>query len=97
MTQEQIEKEAEDYSYKNWSGGGFGYASREGFVSGANWRINSVWHTISEKPDFSNLPILLEHNKGQHHFMDDTPSSWHYVEKYYSRWAYVKDLIPEKK
>jgi hypothetical protein len=66
----------------------------QGFKDGANWRINSVWHEMCEKPDFSKLPILLQHKNGKIHFIDDIPSSWIYLQKYYTRWAYVKDLIP---
>lgn len=68
----------------------------DGFVEGAEWRINSVWHKISEKPNFSNLPILLQHKNEEIHFIDAIPASWLYFQKYYTGWAYIKDLIPDK-
>ncbi len=100
MTQEQIEKAARESSTRA------GYnikiaadvAGRTvyecAFEAGAQWRINSVWHDMEEKPNFRGLPILLEHKKGQIHFLDETPSNWNYVIKYYIRWAYVVDLLP---
>lgn len=96
MTQKQIEKEANDYAYKNWAGGGFECASINSFIAGAEWRIDSVWHDVSEKPNFLKLPILLE-NKKNIHFIDYTPASWIYIyiQKYYIKWAYTKDLLPK--
>lgn len=41
----------------------------QGFKDGANWRINSVWHEMCEKPDFSKLPILLQHKNGKIHLL----------------------------
>lgn len=48
------------------------------FMKGAEWRINSIWHNVSEKPNFSNMPFLLEHKNMQVHFIDATPASWLY-------------------
>lgn len=67
------------------------------FIAGANWRINSVWHNVSKKPSFSNLPILLQHKNGQIHFIDAVPASWIYIQKYYTRWTYINDLMPNMK
>lgn len=105
MTREEIEKAA-FYSidapcvrdcdkcndkYKNdcmWS------IYRGGFVDGADWRIRAVWHDMTVMPDMNKLPILLEHNTGPIHFVDDRFSVWNYLKKHYKRWAYVKDLMP---
>lgn len=61
---------------------------------GAEWRINSVWHDVKEKPNFKMLPILLKHKSGTIHFIDSTPADWRYLIKYYVRWAYIEDLLP---
>lgn len=98
MNKQDIEKQAGDYS-----GSSLGFtdnnavmAIHKAFSDGAEWRINSVWKSMSEKPDFSKLPILLKHKKGKIHFIDDTPSMWNYLAKYYTQWAYIEDLMPEE-
>lgn len=93
MTREDIEKAAQSrcdrrFSYLHNN------AFFDGFISGAEWRINSVWHDVIEKPNFSNIPILIQHKNGRIHFIDAVPSSWIYIQKYYIRWAYIEDLIP---
>lgn len=70
------------------------HAYSDGFLDGVKWRINCVWHDVNEKPNFSNIPILLQHKNGQFYFIDAVPASWLYFQKYYTRWAYTKDLIP---
>lgn len=64
------------------------------FVDAAEWRINSVWHDMKEKPDFKKLPVLLKHKSGVIHFIDSTPASWRYLIKHYVKWAYIEDLLP---
>lgn len=52
MTKEQIEKAATDsllndpLELRETSVGTF----QQGFITGANWRIESVWHTVEEVP-----------------------------------------------
>lgn len=65
------------------------------FIEGAIWRIETSWHDMDTIPNFSQLPILMKHKSGPIHFIDNTPSVWEYLKKYYINWAYVKDLIPE--
>lgn len=45
MTKEQIEKEA-----GNMSEHPFIEIERQGFIRGAQWRIESVWHTVEDMP-----------------------------------------------
>ena len=63
------------------------------FLKGANWRINSVWHEGSEKPETDKGDLLVEIE-----VMDKTTyvqQNVYYVLKYGCvRWAYIKDLIP---
>lgn len=110
MTQEQIKRAANSYiddflynhidytvihdNYETGRNNAICEFGPDIFKAGAQWRINSVWHDMEEKPNFRGLPILLEHKKGQIHFLDETPSNWNYVIKYYIRWAYVVDLLP---
>lgn len=66
----------------------------DGFVDGAKWRINSVWHDGSIKPDTDkgDLLVIVQDGFGKDvHFSQDA----YYVLKYgCKRWSYFKDLIP---
>lgn len=61
------------------------------FMDGARWRINSVWHKATEKPNGLFI-ILIEF--GEEEFglgvtSDDLKGA--------RRWAYIIDLLPEGK
>lgn len=93
MTREQIEKAAMiSCASKDEVLTGFG---RSCFIEGAQWRINSVWHDASEKPngmfviliDFGDEVGAEEYGLGI--TTDDLNGA--------KRWAYVSDLIPERK
>lgn len=68
----------------------------EGFIIDANWRINIVWHDGSVKPDTDkgDLLVIVQDEFGKDIcFRQDA----YYVLKYgCKRWAYIKDLIPNK-
>lgn len=69
---------------------------RESFVLGAEWRINSMWHDVSERPD-ERRGIIIEYGENRislHEKGYDGP--WKYnVEQFgFKRWAYIKDLLP---
>lgn len=93
MNREQIEKVAAEvareacYDYD----AAFEYAN--GFIFGADWRINSVWHTPNEHPDIYRT-ILVEDNKGNFSLCllysnSASMQNW-------KRWAYVDELLPIK-
>lgn len=99
MTKEDIEKAAGDYSGKAL--GLIGYPNvdmkHKSFIAGANWRIESVYHDISELPNdgemilalaTSNIPIICGPNNSD--FLK-TLKDLGIV-----KWAYMKDLIPSK-
>ncbi len=67
------------------------------FLDGARWRIDSVWHDMNIMPNFRQLPILVEHKTGSIHFIDERLSVWAYLKKHYVRWAYIADLLPDRK
>lgn len=94
MKQEDIEKAAMETANEVCAHFDEEYAFKSGFINGAQWRINSVWHNMEEKPNFKILPILLKHKSGTIHFIDETPAHWEYMMKYYVRWAYIEDLLP---
>lgn len=71
-------------------------ACRESFVLGANWRINIVWHEVSERPD-ENEPTIIERENGKfslHEKGYDGPWKYNVEQFNFKRWAYVKDLTP---
>lgn len=101
MSKEDIKKakaeNAERIANIAYSGGGhIGQDDLEtAFENGADWRINSVWHNDTEKPD---------HDKGDLLVGIEVMGKTAYIRQnaYYVlqfgcvRWAYIKDLIPNK-
>ena len=64
----------------------------DSFVKGAEWRINSVWHDVTEKPD-GKRRYLIENNFGNKtrhsiHTEAFTPNI------FIVRWAYLEDILP---
>ena len=104
MTREQIERAAGEYS-----GSVLGFKDNpvvmnkhKAFMDGAQWRINSVWHDSSEEPERNGEPMLVEfHDFGMDGNSYDVVEDLQgyrtgiYVE--FIRWAYVSDLLPERK
>lgn len=98
MTREQIEKAAKENASthfglvnKEW------WARKNGFEDGAQWRINSVWHDAGEKPDKNQL-VLFECRKtyGKRHSVD-FGEVYESMKNIIVRWAYIIDLLPERK
>lgn len=95
MNRETIEKAAKDYAYKTWAGGGFECASEDSFIAGAEWRINSVWHDASEKPDKNQL-VLFECRKTYGRgYSVNFGENYDLLKNVVLKWAYVIDLLPE--
>lgn len=115
MKREDIEKAAKDYSIGKTSFrrnvlkevDADNYVLRKGncsedFIAGAEWRINSVWHDASERPEKKHANCLVEVKQGDFSFF--------LVSEFYQnggfsfmngicnlilkRWAYIKDLTP---
>ena len=97
MTREQIEKAAGEYS-----GSVLGFkdnpvvmANHKAFMDGAQWRINSVWHDASEKPNGNNKCLVELRIPGRN------PTyklwTWGWENSFVTRWAYLDDLLPERK
>lgn len=90
MKQEDIERAAFNYANDNQVDVGLGGELKKGFVEGAEWRINSVWHKPNEEPArFFNL-LLIELNNGEFEL------DYKFDAAITKRWAYIKDLIPNK-
>ena len=65
------------------------------FIEGANWRINSVWHTdLSEvKPC---RPILVKFKSGRVGMFEDI-RELKGIENMAEAFAYIEDLLPKGK
>ncbi len=92
MTREDIEKAAlkgvEEY-VNSGNLKGFRGSYCKGFMEGAEWRINSVWHDSTEKPKPGQLLLVRTLYGGY-----DLCYYGEYVWNTVMTWAYVKDLIP---
>lgn len=97
MKEEDIEKEAAKYSGK-----ALGYngppviAMHEAFMYGANWRINSVWHSCNIKPDKGKLLLVEDIDSAYDLVYLSKSKPWEelFEKNHYTRWAYIDDLLP---
>jgi hypothetical protein len=100
MTRAQIEKVALLFA----GAGEFGECpynpdAKNGFIAGAQWRINSVWHDRAEKADTSKELILMYSNGSVRVTLLNpnlTFDGFLSVDMFI-KWAYVSDLLPERK
>lgn len=95
MTQKQIEKAAFDYGCEEMVGPGKNGELTKGFIAGANWRIDSVWHSADDIPE-KGRHILVQLGHGSftlRHVIEniEKKSSKRFSVK---RWAYIEDILP---
>ena len=67
------------------------YIAKVAYFMGAKWRSNSVWHNMNEKPN-GMFVILADFGQEEYSFgltLDGIESA--------KRWAYVSDLLPDRK
>lgn len=97
MKVEDIKKAAQDYD------DGLIYSSVKeqcdvikAFKAGAEYRINSVWHNVSEKPKNGKM-ILVLRSKYSPIICGPFNFDWKETVEEFSlkKWAYVEDLIPD--
>ena len=100
MTREQIEKAAketlvnEPVEIQATKVGTF----QRGFIAGAQWRINSVWHSTDELPQYSGYLAVLMENRIMEVIHYTVGIGFHEMTlKGYVLWAYISDLLPERK
>lgn len=95
MIKEDTKKAANDFADREYEYNDIDRnALYKGFYWGAQWRINSVWHDASEKPDMSKEIIVIYPDKSCRVFRPN--GVWETlieVDKFI-RWAYVEDLLP---
>lgn len=65
-----------------------------GFMVGAEWRINSVWHDAKEQPRRDTWYIAQVGDDGFDSFVDSV--NWEEFARDLNiiRWAYIRDLLP---
>ena len=107
MDRKTIEKAAEEYADKQGDFGAGWYHAVEDFAAGAEWRINSVWHDKNEMPEREELVLCEIHFKKQKAYLilqcnadgetDVEIPFWDFDEYKLIRWAYIDDLIPDRK
>ena len=91
MNRETIERAAMETARKACAHYDEAFEYANGFVTGADWRINSVWHGMNEKPS-GMFAILAEFGEEEYSLgitLDGMESA--------KRWAYVADLLPDRK
>lgn len=96
MKREDIERAAFWYANDNQVDFGLGGELKKGFIAGAEWRINSVWHDATETPPH-NAHVLVRFRSGSMTTWYANNDIRRTFEKFDAiAWAYVKDLLPIK-
>lgn len=102
MNKEQIEQAAEEYrmslpycddpKVRGMSIGGY-----DGFIKGAEWRINSVWHDAKEEPK-DKSKFLISYEEKHPVLYTEKINEWEEYAKSskVKYWAYLDDLLPPK-
>lgn len=99
MDRETIEKAALEHALNTT---GLDYieevASENGFIAGAEWRINSVWHSADEEPENDRLILvrrcLLQSNVYYELKLKAALPYWKRGARFIGGWAYLSDLLP---
>ena len=97
-----IERKCLEYSQAatpSYTNGTFDrYAISQAFEDGAEWRINSVWHDAKEKPaDGEVILIVTDDNHPIICGPNNSDFFKNLTDLRMERWAYVSDLLPERK
>lgn len=104
MNRETIEKAARDYVMPNENIRPLmeSIVAKEGFIAGADWRINSVWHEANDKPEFCGkkgiwIVMYFEHGMLSATFVRN--DEWDELRKRnnFAKWAYQTDILPDRK
>lgn len=102
MKREDIEMKSDQYAQEatpTYVNGDFDRnAIAQSFEDGANWRIDSVWNDITEKPKCSRAILVLYNAAGSVGvWYPDFEDVLKRFNKYHiMKWAYVDDLLPNK-
>ena len=110
MNRETIEKAANEYAYKQSPDAGVRYDISYGFIAGAVWRINSVWHDVQKELPAPDKTVIAEYiidgerdccfthrSESPRVSVDKHGFSFYVRGAEIIRWAYVEDLLPDRK
>ena len=105
MTREQIEKAWEEHTLCNPSMmDELSFNERQAFVKGAQWRINSVWRNVYERPDSGRVFLYIGKSLEDGETKFDTDclypnENWEdfVFGEAMEEWAYIDDLLPDRK
>lgn len=103
MTQEEIIKKAQEVAGEIGCAAYYGGTNIDEdemadiFFRGANWRINSVWHKMSEEPKRNCMLVLHGYGKTVT-FNWNGDIKWKDIGKFFraEEWAYIEDFLPIK-
>lgn len=88
-----------NYEEDNYDAGSLNATDEVGFnafIKGAEWRINSVWHDTSEKPEKRRKYLAHCKDDRFHTFCDSTDWDMFLIRSNIKHWAYIDDLFPDK-
>lgn len=94
MTQEEYEKGFVDYMTKNNGNNKEHIADMKAdFLSGAKWRMNSVWHDANKKPKHNRMVLVININ-GSPLICGPVYRGWKDTVRIFGviKWAYVEDM-----
>lgn len=104
MTREQIKNAADEFAEMEYE---INYIDRDalskGFFHGSYWRIDSVWHDVSERPKFPGkvecVKFLLLRKNGECNCFLISKCDWDdFIDTGgFVKWAYIDDFLPERK
>lgn len=104
MKREDIEKAARVFSCETKTDAEGKINLQNGFKTGADWRINSVWHDAKDVPQPFRAFVILHDTENdfmmltQHSITCDSDYNVIYQENdNMIAWAYIEDLIPNTK
>ena len=90
MKREDIEKVSNQRAFVETPDARERFLFSSGFKTGAEWRIESVWHKPNEEPLIKSSLLLIEHIDGEFEL------GYRFDPANTKRWAYVKDLLSEE-
>ena len=85
-------------------------SKKEGFIAGADWRINSVWHDVQKELPAPDKTVIVEYiidgerdccfthrSESPRVSVDKHGFSFYVRGAEIIRWAYLEDLLPDRK
>lgn len=96
MTREQIEKAAMLFAGAGeWGECPYNPDAKNGFMAGAEWRINSVWHDGTVSCEARRKALVLFKNGNAAVYKDLRDLSFEQLWGEVDKFAYLDDLLPD--